>query len=69
VYRPDTLANLIAVVGVEQVVAGSDYPFDMGEYALHELIESVPGLSETGIRAILGGNASRLLHLYPSAAL
>jgi len=69
VYRPDTLANLIAVVGVEQVVVGSDYPFDMGEYALHELIESVPGLSEAGIRAILGGNASRLLQLYPSAAL
>jgi aminocarboxymuconate-semialdehyde decarboxylase len=55
------LAYLIDLVGVEQVMLGSDYPFDMGYDRPVELVEHLPGLSEAGKQAILGGNAQRLL--------
>ncbi|MBN9410710.1 MAG: amidohydrolase [Burkholderiales bacterium] len=63
VFRPESLRVLIDTVGLGQVVAGTDYPFDMGEYALHELIRRVPGLASAGQAALLGGNASALLRL------
>lgn len=57
------LAYLIDLVGVEQVLLGSDYPFDMGYDRPAELVEQLPGLSEAAKQAILGGNAQRLLKL------
>lgn len=65
VYRPDSVAALIAAVGPDRVVAGTDYPFDMGEYALHDLIRQIPGASAEIQAVILGGNATLLLGLPP----
>jgi aminocarboxymuconate-semialdehyde decarboxylase len=61
VFRPEALRTLVDTVGAQRVVAGTDYPFDMGEYALHELIAAVPGLSADEQAAVLGGNAMTLL--------
>ena len=61
VYAPEQLRTLIAQVGASQIVVGTDYAFDMGDYDPHELIESLSSLSEDGRAAILGGNAKRLL--------
>lgn len=63
VFRGDSVRSLIEQVGITQVVAGTDYPFDMGEYALHDLIRAVPNLDAEGRAAILGGNAVALLQL------
>ena len=57
------LSYLIDTVGVEQVMMGSDYPFDMGYEHPAELIEQLPGLSQADKQAVLGGNAQRLLNL------
>lgn len=57
------LSYLIDLVGVEQVMMGSDYPFDMGYERPAELVEQLPGLSKANRQAILGGNAQRLLGL------
>ncbi len=57
------LSYLIDLVGVEQVMLGSDYPFDMGYEHPTELVEQLPGLSQTDKQAILGGNAQRILGL------
>ena len=40
---------------------GTDYPADMGEIDPIGFIESAPGLDDATRRAILGGNAARLL--------
>jgi aminocarboxymuconate-semialdehyde decarboxylase len=63
VFRPESVRALIDQVGLSQVVAGTDYPFDMGEYAVHELLRRVPDLAADQQAAILGGNASALLRL------
>jgi aminocarboxymuconate-semialdehyde decarboxylase len=63
VYSPEQLQNLIAQVGTSQIVIGTDYAFDMGDYDVHELLESLKTLSENERAAILGGNAQQLLGL------
>jgi aminocarboxymuconate-semialdehyde decarboxylase len=61
VYDEMALRHLIDRVGVGQVVVGTDYPFDMGDYAPHELISSLTSLSEADRTALLSGNALGLL--------
>lgn len=63
VYDPASLRRLIERVGPSQVVIGTDYPFDMGHYEVHELLGAVDDLSLEHRRAILGGNARELLGL------
>jgi aminocarboxymuconate-semialdehyde decarboxylase len=63
VYEPQALRHLIDVVGVSQLVVGSDYPFDMGHEDPHGLLAATPGLSDAERAAILGGNARSLLGL------
>jgi aminocarboxymuconate-semialdehyde decarboxylase len=61
VYDATALRHLIDRVGVSQVVLGTDYPFDMGHYAPHDLINAVAALSAAERSAILGGNALGLI--------
>jgi aminocarboxymuconate-semialdehyde decarboxylase len=63
VFRPDILQSLIKRAGIEQIVVGTDYPFDMGDYDLDALLGSVPGLDDKGLKAIRSENARRLLNL------
>jgi aminocarboxymuconate-semialdehyde decarboxylase len=63
VYEPEALRSLINVVGTSQLVVGTDYPFDMGHYDPHGLLEATPGLTAAELAAILGGNATSLLGL------
>jgi len=59
VHSPAVLRDLIDAVGVDRVLAGSDYPFDMGvDDPLAEL--RAAGLDEAGYEAIARGNAARL---------
>jgi len=61
-HDPETLRALIAFAGSDRVLLGSDYPFDMG---LEEPVAFVRRLNlpPADERAILGGNAARLLGL------
>ncbi len=55
------LALAIAFAGVDHILAGSDYPHQIG--SIPRMLESIRALdvSETDRAAILGGNAARLL--------
>jgi aminocarboxymuconate-semialdehyde decarboxylase len=61
VYDALALRHLVDRVGASQVVVGTDYPFDMGAYDVHTLVDDTPGLSECEREDILGGNAARLI--------
>lgn len=63
VFHPAILADLIARAGIGQVVLGTDYPFDMGDYNIQALLEHVPGIDDAGRNIIRGGNAKALLGL------
>ena len=59
------LSLLLDVAGSNRIVLGSDHPYDMGETNPVGLIEARGDLDEAQRRAILGGNALRLLGLDP----
>lgn len=59
VYDPGTLAQLAQVVGAERIVMGSDYP--VGDTNPVQFIQDCDALDEAGKRAVVSGNAERLL--------
>ena len=59
VFRREPLRNLVATVGADRIVLGTDYPFDMGEYDPVGLVRRA-GLSDDDVTTILG-NGQRLL--------
>lgn len=63
VYAPEAVQALINSVGVDQVVVGTDYPFDMGAYDIHGLVNDLTELSQDEREKILSQNAKRLLGL------
>jgi aminocarboxymuconate-semialdehyde decarboxylase len=63
VFEPEAIAYLVALVGVDHVLMGSDRPFDMGDNDPVGLVRRVPGLSPEDQAKILGGNAQALLGL------
>jgi aminocarboxymuconate-semialdehyde decarboxylase len=58
VHSPRALEFLIATVGPEHVLLGSDYPFDMGEL---DCVARVKSISSPGREIVLGKRAQELL--------
>ena len=63
VFTPHQLESLVTLFGVEKILLGTDYPYDMGEYDPIGHIASVASFSETDRAAIAGGNAKALFGL------
>lgn len=63
VFTPYQLAELIRVFGVDHVLMGTDYPYDMAEYDPIGHVASVDGIDASAIAAIAGGNAKKLLEI------
>ena len=62
-FNPRALELAISFAGVDHILAGSDYPHQIG--SIPRMLESINalGISEAERTAILGGNAARLLSL------
>jgi aminocarboxymuconate-semialdehyde decarboxylase len=60
-HHPAAIRSLVDLVGVDRVVLGTDYPFEMGDLDPIATIAAVPGLSEADNLAIVSGNMERLL--------
>lgn len=60
-HSPLSLRHLIDVVGVEQVVLGSDFPFQMGEPDPVGAVAAVPRLTEPERDLVLHGNLDSVL--------
>lgn len=63
VFQPLYLRHLVDVVGVERIMLGTDFPFDMSETDPLALIAATDGLDEAARAAISGGNAVTLYGL------
>jgi aminocarboxymuconate-semialdehyde decarboxylase len=57
----DALRFLVAKVGAERVMIGTDAPFDMAEEDPLAKINAIPGLTDSGRERIMGLNALALL--------
>lgn len=63
VFEPGQLQYLVDTYGAEQVVLGTDYPYDMGDDDPLALLAASSSLHQEQIDLIAGGNAARLLGL------
>jgi aminocarboxymuconate-semialdehyde decarboxylase len=63
VFTHHQLEYLVRQYGADHVLMGTDYPFDMGETDPIGFVEGAKRLGDDERRAILGGNAARLLNL------
>jgi aminocarboxymuconate-semialdehyde decarboxylase len=61
VFTPYQLAELVRLVGVDHVIMGSDYPFDMADFDPIGHLASVDSFDQSTIAALAGGNAKKLL--------
>ena len=61
VFTPGQLDALVRTFGVDQLLMGTDYPFDMAEYDPIGHLVSLGTLSETDLAKIAGGNVKKLL--------
>ena len=63
VFTYHQLAYMLDVFGPDNIVMGTDYPFDMAEYNPIGHIAGIDGMDETTLAALTGGNAIRALGL------
>lgn len=59
VFTPEALRHLVAEVGAEQIMMGTDYPFPWVSSPVEHVLKT-PGLNGAQREAILGGTAKRL---------
>ncbi len=62
VFEPGQLEYLVETYGSDHILMGTDYPFDMGMYKPRQFVAGAK-LTAGARKAILGGNAARLLKL------
>ncbi|HEY6970208.1 MAG TPA: amidohydrolase family protein [Candidatus Angelobacter sp.] len=62
-FDPDALALAISFAGIDHILAGSDYPHQIG--SIEKMLQSIKALNISAEHraAILGGNAAALLRL------
>ena len=61
VFTPEQLATLVAIFGIDHVLMGTDYPYDMAEYDPLEHLAATKSLDAAARAAIAGSNAKKLL--------
>ena len=62
-HSTPALNYLVETVGVERVMLGTDYPFDMGDPDPLKTVASLPHLSDGQKEMVYGGNAAALLKM------
>ncbi|MEI9803169.1 MAG: amidohydrolase family protein [Pseudolabrys sp.] len=61
VFTPLQLETLVKTMGLDRVIMGTDYPFDMLEYNPIGHINSVESFDDSMRAALAGGNAKKML--------
>jgi aminocarboxymuconate-semialdehyde decarboxylase len=67
VFTPEALRHLVAEVGADRIMLGTDFPYPWTDRAVQHVLET-PGLTDADRASMLGDLAARLLGLAPSQA-
>ena len=63
-FHEDDIAQLIELMGVDHLLFGSDYPHPEGLAEPCSYVDHLPaGLADEDLRAVMGGNLARLMHV------
>lgn len=62
-HDPAQLRSLVALIGIERVALGSDYPFPLGEECPGAMIDAMPEWTADQRRRLLSGTAAEFLNL------
>ena len=62
-HHPEIMRSLIDLVGVDRIVAGTDFPQGMAVKQPVDFVESIPGLTHAERAQILCDNPARLLKI------
>ncbi|HZT86598.1 MAG TPA: amidohydrolase family protein [Stellaceae bacterium] len=65
VFTAEGLRHLVAEVGADRIVMGTDYPFPWTKVAVDHILDT-PGLSDAERIAMLGATAAKLLGIKPA---
>nr|WP_052477691.1 amidohydrolase family protein [Kibdelosporangium sp. MJ126-NF4]CEL13341.1 2-amino-3-carboxymuconate-6-semialdehyde decarboxylase [Kibdelosporangium sp. MJ126-NF4]CTQ99032.1 2-amino-3-carboxymuconate-6-semialdehyde decarboxylase [Kibdelosporangium sp. MJ126-NF4] len=60
-HSPARVRDLVDLVGIDRVVLGTDYPFDMGDQDPRGTLAGIPGLRDRDRARIARENAERLI--------
>ena len=66
VFTPEALRHLVAEVGADRIMVGTDYPFPWVTEPIDHVLRT-PGLNDAQKEAILGATATKLLGLKPTS--
>jgi aminocarboxymuconate-semialdehyde decarboxylase len=61
VFEQASLRLLVDVLGADQIMLGSDYPYPLGERPAGQVIRSATFLTDEQANKLLSGNAMRFL--------
>jgi len=62
IYRLDTIKYLIGLGGIDHIMVGTDYPYDLGDWDAAKKVEQLD-ISEADKMLMLEGNAKKLLRI------
>ena len=62
IYRLDTIKYLIGLGGIDHIMVGTDYPYDLGDWDAAKKVEQLD-IPEADKLVMLEGNAKRLLKI------
>jgi aminocarboxymuconate-semialdehyde decarboxylase len=62
IYRLDTLKYLIGLGGIDHIMVGTDYPYDLGDWDAAKKVEHLD-IPDGDKMLMLEGNAKRLLRI------
>ena len=60
-HSPEVLAFLVEFAGIEHILLGTDFPFEMGDDDPVATVQAIPGLTDSDRHSVLDGNVQRLL--------
>jgi predicted TIM-barrel fold metal-dependent hydrolase len=62
-FHEEDTVGLVRLIGVDNVLFGSDYPHPEGKYDPVSFVDELEGLAEADVAKVMGGNLARIMNV------